>query len=562
MKNLFTKRICLFSIFALLTGTQTWAQLSAKKAFTDIAESSIVLKGERYTFPKTYRTLHLDKTEMQQLLSKAPLESASANRTSQVIFGMPMPGGTTSNFRIVETFVMHPDLAAKFPEIKTYMGQGIDDPDATIRLDFTPLGFHAMVLSPKGNVFIDPYSSGTTEDYICYYKKDLTASSGFVCETDQVSNNLHSILTSGSGEKSSGTQLRTYRLALACTGEYAATKGGTVSGAMAGMTTSMNRVNGVYETEVAIRMVMVANNNLIVYTNSSTDPYTNGNGSTMLGQNQTTCNNVIGSANYDIGHVFSTGGGGVAYLGCVCSSSNKAGGVTGNSNPVGDGFDIDYVAHEMGHQFGGSHTFNSSTGSCGGGNRTASAAFEPGSGITIMAYAGICGSDDLAPHSIAYFHTYSFDQIVNYSTTGNGNTCAVTTGSGNTAPVITSVGAAKSIPVSTPFVLTGAATDANGDPLTYSWEEYDLGSAGAWNVQSTTAPMFRPFDPVSSPSRTFPKLSDIINNTTTVGELLPNQARTLKFRLTARDNRTGGGGVMHPDTTLNISVVNNGGAFA
>ncbi|MEO5571422.1 MAG: reprolysin-like metallopeptidase [Bacteroidia bacterium] len=561
MKNLFTKKLYLFSIIVFLTGNQSWAQSSAKNALTDIAESSIILKGERYTFPKHYRTLRLDKTEMQQLLSQAPQESVQNGRTSNATFNMPMPDGSFSQFKIYETFVMHPDLAAKFPEIKTYAGQGIDDPDATIRLDMTPLGFHAMVLSPKGTVFIDPYSAGTTDDYICYNKKDLSANSNFVCETDHIADNLGRSLPASSGQKSSGTQLRTYRLALACTGEYAATKGGTVSGAMAGMTTSMNRVNGVYETEVAIRMVMVANNNLIVYTNSSTDPYTNGNGSTMLGQNITTCNNVIGSANYDIGHVFSTGGGGVAYLGCVCTS-NKAGGVTGNTNPVGDGFDIDYVAHEMGHQFGGSHTFNSSTGSCGGGNRTASAAFEPGSGITIMAYAGICGSDDLAPHSIAYFHTYSFDQIVNYSTTGNGNTCAVTTSTGNTAPVVTSLGSAKSIPISTPFVLTGGATDANGDPLTYSWEEYDLGTAGAWNVQSTTAPMFRPFSPVTSPSRTVPQISDVINNTTTVGELLPNQARTLKFRLTVRDNRTGGGGVMHPDTTLNISVVNNGGAFA
>src|SRR6185436_12960607 len=420
MKHNITKSLFLFLIIIFLTGFQTHAQSTGKRVLMDIAESSIVIKGERYTFPKHYRTLHIDKIEMQQLLSQAPMESSSNNRSGQVIFPMPMPDGSISNFRIVETFVMHPDLAAKFPEIKTYMGQGIDDPNATIRLDMTPLEFHAMVLSPKGPVFIDPYSAGTTDDYICYYKKDLTPSVNFICETDQLSNSLNKSISTVSGQKSAGTQLRTYRLALACTGEYAATKGGTKAGALAGMVTSMNRVDGVYETEVAIRMVMVPNDTLLIYTNSSTDPYTNNNGSTMLGQNVSTCNSVIGSSNYDIGHVFSTGGGGIAGLGVVCGSS-KANGVTGSSNPVGDGFDIDYVAHEMGHQFGGNHTFNSTTGSCGGGNRASSAAYEPGSGITVMAYAGICGSDDLAPHSIAYFHVKSFDEIVNYTTTGNGN---------------------------------------------------------------------------------------------------------------------------------------------
>ncbi len=383
-----------FVILFAFNSFQLKAQSSERKPLSDISESSFSVKGERFIIPKKYRTLGIDKSSMQEMLVKAPDETPSVKQTSTVIFEMPMPDGTSASFRIYKVPVMSPELAAKFPEIKTYAGQGIDDPSATIRLDLTPLGFHAMVLSPGKQVFIDPYSSQTTDEYICYYKSDLQRTTGFVCEAEETSSLMDIIPPAGAVQKTSGAQLRTYRLALACTGEYAATKGGTVPGALAGMTTTMNRVNGVYETEVAIRMIMVANNNLLIYTNSSTDPYTNGNGSTMLSQNVSTCNSVIGSANYDIGHVFSTGGGGIAGLGVVCGSS-KANGVTGSANPVGDPFDIDYVAHEMGHQFGGNHTFNSVTSSCNG-NRAASAAYEPGSGITIMAYAGICGSDDLA----------------------------------------------------------------------------------------------------------------------------------------------------------------------
>ncbi|MCB0079240.1 MAG: hypothetical protein KDD73_17725, partial [Anaerolineales bacterium] len=191
---------------------------------------------------------------------------------------------------------------------------------------------------------------------------------------------------------------RTYRLALACTGEYANYHGSNTgnndkSFALAAMATTMNRVNGIYERDATLTMVIVPNNDLLVYLDGATDPYTNGSGSTMLGENQSTCNAVIGSANYDIGHVFSTGGGGIASLNSPCTS-NKARGVTGQSNPIGDPFDIDYVAHEMGHQYGGNHTQNNNC------NRAASAAVEVGSGITIMGYAGIC-APDVASNSIA-----------------------------------------------------------------------------------------------------------------------------------------------------------------
>ena len=559
MQNNSIQKTFFLFLFTFLISTVTFSQDTGNgKIYKSITEKEISFTGKRYTFPSKYKLYNINIPQLKLLLKNAPKEKPNSSDLSDgIIFSMPSPDGKLLSFKIVNYNVMHPDLAAKFSSIQTFTGRGVDDPLSTIKLDVTQRGFHAMVLSPTGNYFIDPYCENNYVDYITYFKNDLPNPRSFICENKDglLINDFVDNLSQQ--QKSSGTQLRTYRLALACTGEYAATKGGTVNGALSAMVTTMNRVNGVFESEVGIRMVMVANNNLICYLNASTDPYTNNNGSTMLGQNTTTCNNVIGSANYDIGHVFSTGGGGVAYLNGPCGS-NKAGGVTGSPNPVGDAYDIDYVAHEMGHQFGANHTFNSTQGSCGGGNRSSTAAYEPGSGITIMAYAGICGTDDLSAHSIAYFHTKSFDEITTYTQSGNGNSCPVITNTGNTTPVVNSMGSDKSIPISTPFTLTGSATDADNDGLTYSWEEYDLGTSGAWNVQSTTAPMFRSFEPVTSGSRTFPKLQDILNNTSTIGELLPNQARLLKFRLTARDNI---GGVMHPDNTLNISVVNNGGAF-
>ncbi|HCY77060.1 MAG TPA: hypothetical protein DHV28_14150 [Ignavibacteriales bacterium] len=539
-----------------------FAQTSSQNLWQDIDQSQIVPVGQRYIIPEIYHTISLDIEGMRDFLTQAQLEFSNEAKSKTVILSLPMPDGSLQKFSILESPIMAPELAAKYPDIKTYLGKGIDDPSASLRFDLTMHGFHAMILSAEGNVFIDPYSPGDVHNYISYYTKDFNKSgTAFECEVISDESRLNELkyLKESMILTPTGPQLRTYRLAVAATGEYTAFFGGTVHQGLAAVVTSVNRVNGVYETEVAVRMVLVANNDTLIFTNAATDPYTNNNGSTMLGQNQTTIDAYIGNTNYDIGHVFSTGGGGVAYLGVICVTGLKARGVTGSGAPVGDPFDIDYVAHEMGHQFAGNHSFNGSAGSCSGGNRNASTAYEPGSGSTIMAYAGICSPQNLQNNSDPYFHSVNFDEIVTYTNFGSGNGCAVITNTGNGAPVVSVPTGGFYIPISTPFSLTGSANDPDGDALTYCWEEFDLGPAGAPGTPSGNAPIFRSWNPTSSPTRYFPRLVNLLNNTTVIGEILPTYSRTLTFRLTARDNKVGGGGVNYAQ--MQFSVDGNSGPF-
>ncbi|MCU0344465.1 MAG: M12 family metallo-peptidase [Ignavibacterium sp.] len=558
MNNFF--RILLFSL--LIAFQNGFAQTNSASLWNDVNETQIVTIGERYIVPQLYRTVKLDVNGMKNFLSEAPLEFSEETRSKQSVLYLPMPDGLQQRFSIVEAPIMAPELAAKYPEIKTYLGKGIDDPYAYVRFDFTVHGFHAMILSPEGNVFIDPYSLGDIQNYISYYTKDFTnAQKSFECEviSDESRINELNYLKDNSIFTPVGPQLRTYRLAVATTGEYTAFFGGTVLQGLAAVITSVNRVNGVYEKEVAVRMVIVANNDTLIFTNAATDPYTNNDGGAMLAQNQTTVDARIGSPNYDFGHVFSTGGGGVAFLGVICVAGLKARGVTGSGFPVGDPFDIDYVAHEMGHQFAGNHSFNGTAGACSGGNRNASTAYEPGSGSTIMAYAGICSPQNLQNNSDPYFHSINFDEIVSYTNFGSGNGCAVITATGNSAPVVTVPTGGFYIPKSTPFSLTGSATDADGDALVYCWEEFDLGPAGAPGAPSGNAPIFRSWNPTTSPTRYFPRLVNLLNNTTVIGEILPTYTRTLTFRLTVRDNKVGGGGVNY--AAMQFNVDGNSGPF-
>ncbi len=546
------------SFICLLIGV---CMLNAQSLWLDVPASAAPSVGERRIVPDKFRAMRLNINTLQSALAQAPEAfSPAANAENLPIIEVPTPDGKTSRFQIVETPVMASALQEKYPDIRCYTGRGIDDHTAKIKLDVTPWGFHAMVTSVKdGAYFIDPMVHGNRDFYVVYFKKDYLAKPEHAlwnCGNATPEGALeleagHTEISTEAADFQGDTKLRRYRLALACTGEYAAFHGGTKPLVLAAMNTTMNRVNGVYETDFAVTMKIIPNNDLLIYLNAGTDPYTNNDGGTMLSQNIANCNSVIGITNYDMGHVFSTGGGGVAFLGVICSG-NKAGGVTGLGSPIGDPFDIDYVAHEMGHQFGGPHSFNGTAGSCSG-NGSAANAVEPGSGTTIMAYAGICGAHNVQPNSNAYFHAKSMINMTAHAITGTGNTCAEKITTTNHNPDV-NAGLNYTIPKSTPFALTAIGSDIDADTLTYTWEQMDAAVTTSPPVAtSATGPLFRSFTGTTSPTRVFPRMVDIVNNVTPTWEKLPSVARAMNFRVVLRDNDWLAGCTDEDDALITVS---------
>ena len=512
----------------------------------------------RQSFPTEFKLFQLKISSLRKKLFSVISDSIN-NHIS--IISLPNVDGNMEQFEIAEASNFEPALQAKFPQIRAFSGKGITDKSATLKLSFSPQGIQTMIFrTEKENEFIEAYSQDHSI-YAVFKSQRKTGQLAWTCTTDEhnLLVDINRKLPSISRPSSSTGELKTMRLAQSCNGEYAnyfgATSAAQVGLVLAAYNATLTRCNGVYEKDLALHLNLIANTTNVIFYDPATDPYTTISEWNL--QLQKTLTSIIGEANYDIGHMFgaSGGGGNAGCIGCVCVSpqldssgvpttNGKGSGITSPADgiPQGDNFDIDYVAHEVGHQLGANHTFSFA-------NEGTGVQKEVGSGITIMGYAGIT-FQDVAPHSIDIFHEASIQQIqANLAI----KSCPITTNisASNATPVVSAV-PNYIIPISTPFALTGFATDANAaDVLTYCWEQNDnsttTGNSSVASPTKLTGPNWLSFKPTVSPTRFFPRISTILAGALTTGplpggdaiatiEALSSVSRTLNFRLTVRDN--------------------------
>lgn len=545
MKKLLLLTTMLGSLtIAAFAQTNKFWSLNNQSRSSIVADKSV----SRSSFPNEVKLFNLNFEPFKQALFSIVGNNAMNKST---IITLPNADGNLEAFELYEGSNFEPALQAQFPEIRAYSGKGITDKSATLKLSVSPQGIQTMVFrTDNDNEFIEAYSKDHTT-YAVYRSHRALGKLPWSCSTEEkLEFELNKSIKPFQLAARSGGNLKTMRLAQSVTAEYSnyfgATSAAQVGLVLAAVNATLTRCNGVYEKDLALHLNLVANSTSVFYYSPSTDPYSpasTGAGGAWNNELQNTLTSVIGEANYDIGHLFgaSGGGGNAGCIGCVCNTG-KGSGYTSPADgiPAGDNFDIDYVVHEVGHQLGANHTFSSSSEGTGVNK-------EVGSGITIMGYAGIT-SYDVAPHSIDVFHQASIAQI---QTNFGSKTCPVTTTLANATPVVAAV-PNYTIPISTPFALTGSATDANaGDVLTYCWEQNDnsttTGANSKASATKTTGPNWLTFRPTTSPTRNFPQLSTILAGGLTTGplpggdagttiEALSSVARTLNFRLTVRDN--------------------------
>jgi subtilisin-like proprotein convertase family protein/phosphotransferase system HPr-like phosphotransfer protein len=485
-------------------------------------------------------------------------EELAAGSTANIL--LPDPYGGEVEFVIRPSSVMPRQLAERYPDIRAFQGQALNDSATTIRLELTHKGLSAQVMGVGGRWLIDPLPELGQEYARSYrYTKSHHRKGESFCQLESPGVLGRSVETSdvlklsNQGAKSTGESMRKYRIAVATTGEYGQFHGGTTAGALSAVVATINRVDGIFQAELAIGLELIEQNDQVVFADPLTDPFEgNDDADTLIVESQEQIDLLVGTDNYDVGHTLSTAAGGLAGLGVVCNEFNKARGVTGSRNPKGDFFDVDYVAHELGHQFAAEHTWNGRKGSgCGPQQRSANSAYEPGSGSSIMSYAGLCDEDNIADMVDALFHHQSFEQITSYTRDGMGASCGTSEATGNTAPVV-NAGSDYFVPKQTPLVIEGSATDSEQQSLLYSWEQRDLGPQAALSdPDDGQVPLFRMLDAADSPTRYLPAFTTVLSGIQDKRERLPQVGRDMAMRLTVKDSA---GGVQSDDIVLTVDA--------
>ncbi|MEP6682448.1 MAG: reprolysin-like metallopeptidase, partial [Parafilimonas sp.] len=550
----------LFAFFTLSAFSQKnyWRFVSTSEASRINSNEAFFKNGFQ---PTAFKLFSLNENDLS-----AALSSSSLKNISNIIISVPVANGTIEKFSIKESSVMAPALQAKYNTIHSYIGQGIDDPSKTIACTYTTLGFHASIRSiDEKTMYLNPINNKAQLYAVFARNDDDKSENKLQCKTDEfLAQAAPTNKIAPTGNIDDGT-LRTYSLALCATGEWSLTfvnasdhsHHDSINTVLSALVVDLARANQVYETDLGIHMNFVANEDTIIFLNPATDPFTLNN---LNSKCQQTCDSYIGNSNYDIGHVLAKGSdnGNAGCIGCVCKTGSKGSGMSTYSDPqLTDYFVIDYWTHEMGHQYGANHTFTFS-------NEGTNAQIEPGSGSTIMGYAGITGSTDVQSHSDDLFSAASISQISNYiKPGGGGNVCAVSTATGNHAPVV-KAGVDRIIPMSTPFLLIGTATDADKkDALSYIWEQVDAYESGANTFPKTTTtkgPEYRTFNYSSSRFRYMPSDTTILRGAiASKWESLSAVSRDLNFRFTARDNHVGGGN--NESDNMLVKVVSTAGPF-
>jgi subtilisin-like proprotein convertase family protein len=549
--------LCCFFFSAFLS-----AQTTAPNFFKPLSENAIALpeKAERKLIPIRYQTYQLDYAGIKAALENAPKEFTPEARQQRCIIALPMADGTLEEFSVWEISILEPALAAETPYIRTFAGESLRDKAKTVRLSHTLRGFRAMVVrSDMGAEFIEPYAWGQDVFYMVYDAHDIPAEAfpqgprTVVVDPTWLEKEAPLYTPPGPvaerGTELDPVVLKQYKLIISTTGEFALDHGGNKQLVFSALAEYVNLVNVPYERDFALRFQLVQATLLTIFLDPDTDPFFGPDNGALASQNQQALATVGVTPNgYDIGHVFARGGGGVGGLGVICQSSKWLG-CTAGSGSYGAGF-IYVACQELGHQLGGNHSWNR----CGGfaeDQRAPLTAYEPGSGSTIMSYVGGCGSDNVQGGADLYFHGGSIKEMRKVIDFEAGSQCGANIPTTNMAPTVTLPYQNNFfIPIGTAFELNGSATDPDGDALTYCWEEIDLGPEAPLGTQVASSPIFRTRPAVSVTNRYFPQLSTILNGTTDSREILPAYTRDLTFKLTVRDNHSGGGGVASADVAF------------